>query len=123
MGNYVVIKPTGEVITLPGDSKLDIRLVYLAGGFNVAERIKVRYEGKVRDCYLDEEGLLRPNPRFNHTVKGMAEAYYGRPCQQFAGSGVIWIPTPRPTKQDYKDVRDPARCLTCGYLEEECICG
>ena len=97
MSNIVVVKPTGEYITLPADKALDLRLIYLAIGAGTVERIKVRYEGKVRDCYLDEEGWInrkRPNPE----VKKLAEAYYGVPCQEFAGAGAIWIPTPRRTK-------------------------
>ena len=97
MASIVVVKPTGEYLTLPADDKLDLRLMYLAIGCHSVERIKVRYEGKVRDCYLDEEGWLngkRPNP----ALKKLAEAYYGAPCQDFAGSGAIWIPTPRRKK-------------------------
>jgi hypothetical protein len=97
MSNIVVVKPTGEYITLPADDKMDLRLIGLAIGAGVVERVKVRYEGRVRDCWLDEEGWLnakRPNPE----VKKLAEAYYGVPCQEFAGSGAIWIPTPRSKK-------------------------
>jgi hypothetical protein len=97
MANIVVVKPTGEYITLPADDKMDLRLIGLAIGAGVVERVKVRYEGKVRDCWLDEEGWInqkRPNPE----VKKLAEAYYGVPCQEFAGSGAIWIPTPRSKK-------------------------
>lgn len=120
MGKIVVIKPTGEEIILPADTKLDLRLMYLAIGCNSVERIKVRYEGKVRDCYLDEEGLLR-GKRFNPKIKELAEAYYGQPCQEFAGSGAIWIPTPR-KKPVPNEVKDPAVCRICGYRDFECKC-
>jgi hypothetical protein len=119
MGKIVVVKTTGEEITLPADDKLDIRLMYLAIGCNVVERIKVRYEGKVRDAYLDEEGLLRPVVRMNPKIKEYAEAYYGRPCQDFAGNAAIWIPTPRKPKGE---ISDPAVCRQCGYRAEECKC-
>lgn len=98
MGTIVVVKTTGEHITLPADDKLDLRLIYLAIGANTVERIKVRYEGRVRDCYVDEEGWLPPAKRPNPALRKLAEAYYGAPCQEFAGAGAIWIPTPRSKK-------------------------
>src|SRR5512139_3631574 len=55
MGKIVVVKPTGEYVHLPADKSLDLRLIYLAIGASTVERIKVRYEGRVRDAYLDEE--------------------------------------------------------------------
>ena len=98
MSKIVVIKTTGEEIVLPADDKLDLRLMYLALGCTTVERIKVRYEGRVRDCYVDEEGWLPPAKRPNPRLKELAEAFYGKPCQEFAGSGAIWIPTPRTKK-------------------------
>jgi hypothetical protein len=100
MAKIVVIKPTGEEVVLPADDKLDLRLMYLAIGCTTVERIKVRYEGKVRDCYVDEEGWLPPQKRPNPALKRLAEAYYGAPCQELAGSGAIWIPTPRKKHED-----------------------
>lgn len=120
MGTIVVVKPTGEYIHLPADKKLDLRLIYMAIGASTVERIKVRYEGRVRDAYLDEEGIMngkRPNPE----IKKLAEAYYGRPCQTFLGSAAIWIPEPAPKKD--VEIRDPSVCRTCGYLTDECKCG
>lgn len=99
MAKIIVIKTTGEEVILPAGDKLDLRLMYLAIGCSTVERIKVRYEGKVRDCYLDENGLFS-DKRFNPAVKRMAEAYYGAPCQEFVGSGAIWIPTPRKKKDE-----------------------
>jgi hypothetical protein len=91
-GTLVVISPEGQVTEVPV-KKLDISEIQAAVSGYV-ERIKVRYEGKVRDCYLNEEGLLRGMP-YNPKIRELAEAYYGRPCQDFAGVGVIWVPTPR----------------------------
>lgn len=94
MGSIVVVKTSGDIVTLPADNKLDLRLIYLAIGASAVERIKVRHEGRVRDCYLDENGFLNRKSR-NPTIKKMAEAYYGAPCQDFVGHAAIWIPTPR----------------------------
>jgi len=97
MAQIIVVKPSGEYITLPADNKLDLRLIGLAIGAGVVERVQVRYEGRIRDCWLDEEGLLKGR-QLNPEVKRLAEARYGVPCQDFAGPGAIWIPTPRKSK-------------------------
>lgn len=98
MAQIVVVKTTGEYVTLAADDKLDLRLMYLALGCNTVERIKVRYEGRVRDCYVDEEGWLPPAKRPNPELRRLASLYYGPGVQEFAGSGAIWIPTPRSKK-------------------------
>jgi len=94
MANIIVIKPFGEIISLPADNKLDLRLMYLALGCHTVERIKVRWEGKVRDCYVDEEGAIRGRP-LNPELRKLAQGYYGQDIQEFSGPGAIWIPTPR----------------------------
>lgn len=119
MSTIVVIKPNGEVINLPADTKLDLRLMYLALGCRTVERIKVRWEGRVRDCYVDEEGLLTRRP-FNPKLKELAEAYYGAPCQEFAGSGAIWIPTPRKKKEELVVGQCPA-CHAINRHEINCV--
>lgn len=96
MGTLVVVKTSGEITEVPAQ-KLALSDVYKAIDCELVERIKVRYEGKVRDAFLDEEGWCKPNLP-NPTIKRMAEAYYGRPCQEFAGDAAIWIPTPRSKK-------------------------
>lgn len=90
MGRLIAVHPDGKHVEYPSKKADYEKLSGLVGGY--IERIKVRYEGKVRDCYLNEEGLLNRLP-WNPKVKEYAEAYYNRPCQQFAGVGVIWIPS------------------------------
>jgi hypothetical protein len=81
---------TKEVVQVP---KLDLSKVKELIGNNcrTVERIKVRYASKVLDCWMDEDGLLKPNLR-NPFVQAMAEEYYQRACQDFAGHGVIYMP-------------------------------
>ena len=105
MANIVVVKPSGEYITLSADNKLDLRLIGLAIGAGTVERVQVRYEGRIRDCWLDEEGALKGR-QLNPEVKRLAEARYGAPCQDFSGPGAIWIPTPR-VKKVKLDPNDP----------------
>ena len=64
----------------------------LVGGY--IERVRVRYEGKLRDAYMDEEGLIKspplaPNP---YALKLIADAYDRVPDQLFMGPIVIWLP-------------------------------
>ena len=95
MAVYVVIKPNGtrdSYIEPSGKFSLRRARELIGEGCTVAERIRVRYGGKVRDCWLDEEGLLRARREFNKQVKLYAEAYYDKTCQEFVGNGVIWIP-------------------------------
>lgn len=97
MSQIVVVKPTGETITLPADDKLDLRLMYLALRCSTVERIKVRYDGRVRDCYVDEEGAIKGRA-INPKLRELAQGYYGPGIQQFSGPGAIWVPTPRAKK-------------------------
>jgi hypothetical protein len=90
MGTMVVLKTDGTEEHIES-KKLDLHKMYELIPCTTVERIKVRYEGKVRDCYLDEEGLYTQK-HANHGVKRLAELYYGAPCQTFMGNAVIWIP-------------------------------
>lgn len=89
MGKHIIIQPDGTKSEVER-KKFDYDVTSEAVGGYI-ERIKVRYEGKVRDCYLNEEGLLLGLP-FNSEIKKLAEDYYKVPCQQFAGPAVIWVP-------------------------------
>lgn len=94
-GTLVVVPPDGPHYSMEV-KKLDIQEVNkLVGGY--VERIKVRWEGRIRDCYLNEEGLLRQLP-FNPYIRKLAEDHYKVQCQPFAGTGVIWVPNPRVKK-------------------------
>jgi hypothetical protein len=61
----------------------------LVGGY--IERVHVMYEGKRRDCWLDEEGLLkRLSP--NRRIMEMDVDRGLRGGMPLVGKGVIWIP-------------------------------
>lgn len=95
-GTLHIVYPNG-VIGRRDVPKLEIKDLYEIIGCDCVERTKVQYEGRARDCYLDEEGLLR-GKTLNPKVRELSEAYWKRPCQEFAGVGVIWVPTPRSKK-------------------------
>jgi len=69
----------------------------LVGGY--IERVRVRYEGKLRDAYLNEEGLLKGLPinKYAHKLIQDAESNYAVQ-QYFVGPIVIWIPDKRVKK-------------------------
>lgn len=91
MGKMVLITTTGDEV-VHESKKFDIKKAYELIGCDLVERIKVRYEGKVRDAYLDEEGFLKPNPEMNLKIMHYAAGYYNQPVQDFVGNAVIWVP-------------------------------
>jgi len=97
MGKMVLIKTDGTVEEY-AVKKLEFDTVRKLIGCQWLERTKVRYENRIRDCWLDEEGLLRGRPTFNPHVRALAQDYWmkvGIPpdtIQQFVGHGVVWIP-------------------------------
>jgi hypothetical protein len=64
-------------------------LQHHVGGY--IERIKVDYEGKVRDGYVDEEGLLKLLP-INHRAMEMDTMKLYRGGMPLVGPLVIWVP-------------------------------
>ena len=93
MGKLVLIRTDGyteEHVSAKADHKLIKQLI--GPHCTTIERVRCRYNGHARDCWLDEEGLLRSHRVFNPYVRKLVEAYYKRPCQEFAGNGVIWVP-------------------------------
>jgi hypothetical protein len=65
------------------------------GGY--IERIRVKYNGRARDCYVNEEGILKRLPA-NSEIRQLAADYYAQgstySIQQFHGPGAIWVPDP-----------------------------
>ena len=96
-GKFVKIEPSGKVTEqrteLAGSAPYaDLQL--LVGGY--VERVQVRYEGRIRDCYVDEEGALPKNLPINpHVMALLSERWVGA---NIYGPGVIWIPDPRKQK-------------------------
>lgn len=84
----VRIAPDGTVTETPVLEKKGPGLELLhsqVGGY--IELVRVRYEGKVRDAYVDEDGLskgLAPNP---HAMAIAANPH------NLVGPIVIWIPS------------------------------
>jgi hypothetical protein len=97
-GTFVKINPDGTVIKerteLKGSAPYD-PLRRLVG--NSVERVQVRYENRIRDCYVDEEGGLphRNLPINPHIMALLNDTWRGAGIR---GPGVIWVPDPRVKK-------------------------
>lgn len=66
----------------------------IGGGY--IERVQVRFENKIRDAYVDEDGKPRGMPLNPHATKMLTVRYFG---QTLCGKMVIWIPDPKPMGQ------------------------
>ena len=100
-GMFIKIEPNGRKTiheySQKGPPRLEI-LQELVGGY--IERVRVKYEGKLRDAYLDEEGLIRYTAKdTNMYAFDMIAAASSYPViQMFLGPIVIWIPDKRVKK-------------------------
>jgi hypothetical protein len=97
-GKLVVIHPdesrAEEIHFIEKKPTLD-DLQHHVGGW--IERIKVRYEGQIRDGYLDEEGLLKSLP-INRRAMEMDTMKLYRGGMPLVGPLVIWVPDKRVEK-------------------------
>jgi len=91
ISTMVLVEPSGKETFHHTSAKLKLGDVYALIGCDCVAMIKVRYRGKVRDAYLDDNGFMT-QPHDNPFIKYYAEAYYKQPCQTFMGPAVIWVP-------------------------------
>lgn len=106
MPALVAIHPDGKK-TVRQVRKLDLALTreLIGNGCELVERVRVRYGGKLRDCWLDEEGWTKPNVANPHVKRLVEDAYpMYRGCQDFAGVGVIYVPGDTSEKSDPEEV-------------------
>jgi len=90
-GKLVVIKPDGSTIEHRIESKrptLEI-LKELVQGW--VERVRVRWEGKVRDAYVDEEGLIKGLQSNRKAIQLLAPPFDPE-MVTIVGTLVIWVP-------------------------------
>jgi hypothetical protein len=90
-GKLVVIFPDesrADEVHFVKKPKLEM-LQQLVGGY--IELIKVQYEGKLRDGYVDEEGLLKMLP-VNSRAMEMDHLKMYRGGMPIVGNLVVWVP-------------------------------
>lgn len=92
--SFIIIKPDGTIerSTLDKPATLE-QLQKAVDGY--IEPVRVRFEGKVRRAFVNEEGLLRGLP-LNRTASKMA-LEYGY-AMQLVGNLVMDFPTPKEPK-------------------------
>ena len=102
-GKLVVIQPNGisHIITILDKSWKLEKVQELVGGY--IEQVKVRYEGKVRDAYVNEDGIsqgLQFNQEATDLYLGYLKGSELRYLPQIVGTMVIWIPNPKKRKEN-----------------------
>jgi hypothetical protein len=85
-GILVLLKPDGTEERIPMRAPDHILLRYYVGGY--IEKVRVRYAGRVRNAYCDENGV---NKRLSHNAA--ASAILARPFTglTIVGPLVIWL--------------------------------
>lgn len=100
-GKFIVIQPNGPVYIIQITEKRwylkDVQAI--VNGY--IEKIKVRYEGRVRDAYVNEDGISM-GLQFNREATELHFKYLeGRLLEYLpiiVGKMAIWIPDPRKKK-------------------------
>lgn len=94
-GQLVIVSPANTiaiVIIEKGGPSLE-QLQTAVGGY--IELVKVRYQGRIREAYVNEEGLLKGMP-INQKASGWyQDAHTGETCNPLVGNIAIWVPTPK----------------------------
>lgn len=96
-GKLVVIHPSGMVTEHPYEKSGApdwVALKGLVGGY--IERVRVRYEGKVRDAYVNENGISEGLPLNPHGAAILAAPF--TPGTEIVGPLVVWVPNPKVKK-------------------------
>ena len=91
-GTLVRIAPDGEITEHRCEKSTGFEYPMmrdLVGGY--IERVKVRYNGVLRDCYVDEEGLIK-RLEYNPAITGMLDGAFKNYTGTIHGPGVIWVP-------------------------------
>lgn len=92
-GKLIRISPEGEVTChiWAGRGSWPLKMAQdLVGGY--VERIRAKYNGRIRDCLVDEDGLSKnlPPNRWASSALGW---------RSLVGPVVIWVPDPRPSRK------------------------
>lgn len=91
-GRIITIDPNGVETTIPvsrrGGPALET-LQAAVGGY--IETVKVRYDGRIRDAYVNEDGIALQLP-YNERASALSVHH------TLFGTLAIWIPTPKVKK-------------------------
>lgn len=94
-GTLVVIKPDGtrtEARFSGRDAPGLDALQAAVGGY--IERVRVRFQGRVRDAYINEEGALNGLPNNKHATALLANPVL-TVTGYLQGNLAVWVPDPK----------------------------
>lgn len=93
-GRLIRFPPVGAVTEIPVTSKTPgfEQLHAALGGY--LERIRVRWEGKIRDAYVDEDGIMKGLP-INYKIHGFLDGVFKNYPAHIYGDVLIWVPDPK----------------------------
>jgi Domain of unknown function (DUF3846) len=121
-GTIVIIRPDGTETQQHFSVTNTLKpLQEAVGGY--IEGVRVRYKGRVRDAYVNEDGLaenLPPNPK---AARMRAAACPGLLAgwNHIVGNLAIWIPDPKPIKKACADCGKPGELtghMDCQYPKD-----
>lgn len=95
-GKLVIIPPSGvrsdQVLT---DKPELHQLQAAVGGY--IERVRVRVDGRVRDGFVNEDGIAEGLP-VNRPAMDLLAPPFDKRVNVLLGNLVVWVPDPKPTK-------------------------
>ena len=94
-GTLVIIPPMGAVRTLRYEGRqwsLE-QVQSLCEGY--IERVQVRWDGRIRDAYVDEDGVAHQAPYNERATLALSERWQG---QQIVGTAVVIVPDSKAKK-------------------------
>lgn len=90
-GILLIIEPQGKKIRYKFDNEPSLtQLQSFVGGY--IERVRVKVDGKWRDAFLDEEGMMKGRMVNIEFRKMMVDSYERDDVQMFVGPVAIWLP-------------------------------
>jgi hypothetical protein len=96
-GVYHVLTPNGEHLLFPSKARTPDYEVLREHVGGYLERIQIKFEGRVRYAYVDEEGLIKGLPT-NYQVMRILAGHFAGYRAPIVGNAVVWIPEPRSKK-------------------------
>lgn len=95
-GKLITIRPDGtrKEVRLSAKPTLD-QLQWEVDGY--IERVRVRIEGRVRDAWVNEDGIAENLP-INRPAMDLLAAPFN-PRNTLLGNLTVWVPDPKPKKE------------------------
>lgn len=109
-GKLVVIHPDGTRVETRHKAPPGLATLQEAVGGYI-ERVRVRFEGRVRDAFVNEEGALNGLPN-NRDATAMLANPTLTVTGYLQGNLAVWVPDPKPVRTGRKEVDDREEATT-----------